>query len=30
MDARIIELIAIGCSAGGFNALRTVLEALPR
>lgn len=30
MDARIIELIVIGCSAGGFNALRTVLEALPR
>lgn len=29
MDARTFELIAIGCSAGGFNALRTVLEALP-
>ena len=29
MDARTFELIAIGCSAGGFHALRTVLEALP-
>jgi len=30
MDGRTFELIAIGCSAGGFHALRTVLEALPR
>ncbi|MEI6557062.1 MAG: chemotaxis protein CheB [Rhodospirillaceae bacterium] len=29
MDARPFELIAIGCSAGGFQALRTVLGGLP-
>ena len=30
MDAKSYELIVIGCSAGGFNALCTVLGALPR
>ena len=29
MNARLFELIAIGCSSGGFAALRAVLEALP-